>query len=250
MPFKLDHLIIAVDDLETAVADYKAKGFTVTPGGVHASGTTHNALVCFQDGSYLELLALTGQPPLPNADAIDFSPLLQHGEGIVGFALLSDDLDADVTDIRSRGIGISDPKPGGRTRPDGAVLLWKTAMIGENWSPFFIQDVTARPLRVPSKPEYTTHPNGISGIIAVDFAVSDVNRTIEYYERLLNIKSQSSTIMLEYTDLLFEAVAESIQPLHPNAPVGFGLRTTLDIFNFDSALFASLPYRLWIKSHA
>jgi hypothetical protein len=57
---KLDHVIIAVRELDQAVADYIALGFSAIYGGRHASGATHNALVCFQDGAYLELLAPTG----------------------------------------------------------------------------------------------------------------------------------------------------------------------------------------------
>ena len=38
----------------------------MVPGGRHEGGTTHNALIAFRDGSYLELLASTNPfvPPL------------------------------------------------------------------------------------------------------------------------------------------------------------------------------------------
>lgn len=61
MPFQIDHVVIAVSDLARAVADYRALGFTVLEGGVHASDATHNALIGFADGTYLELLASTGR---------------------------------------------------------------------------------------------------------------------------------------------------------------------------------------------
>ena len=53
----LDHVVLVVLDLDAAVAEHRKRGFTVTPGGEHAGGLTHNALVGFQDGSYLELIA-------------------------------------------------------------------------------------------------------------------------------------------------------------------------------------------------
>ncbi|PMP81392.1 MAG: VOC family protein, partial [Roseiflexus castenholzii] len=53
----IDHIVILVRDLLAAIDDYTALGFTVTPGGVHADGATHNALVAFVDGGYLELIA-------------------------------------------------------------------------------------------------------------------------------------------------------------------------------------------------
>ena len=54
---RLDHLVILVRDLGRAVREYEKLGFTVIPGGEHADGLTHNALICFEDGSYLELVA-------------------------------------------------------------------------------------------------------------------------------------------------------------------------------------------------
>jgi catechol 2,3-dioxygenase-like lactoylglutathione lyase family enzyme len=98
--FKLDHVIIAVNDLDQAVEDYRALGFTTIYGGRHANGATHNALVGFQDSTYLELLAPTGDAPQPGVT--DFSPLLAHGEGLVGYALLSHDLPADAQALRAR----------------------------------------------------------------------------------------------------------------------------------------------------
>ena len=53
----LDHVVIVVADLARAVADYEALGFTVAPGGEHADGRTHNALIPFADGMYIELIA-------------------------------------------------------------------------------------------------------------------------------------------------------------------------------------------------
>src|SRR4051794_8519489 len=45
----IDHVVILVNDLAATVADYTALGFTVTPGGEHTGGATHNALVVFAD---------------------------------------------------------------------------------------------------------------------------------------------------------------------------------------------------------
>jgi hypothetical protein len=54
---RLDHLVVLVRDLEGAIGDYGVLGFAVTPGGEHADGLTRNALIPFEDGSYLELVA-------------------------------------------------------------------------------------------------------------------------------------------------------------------------------------------------
>src|SRR5262249_39708681 len=61
--FRLDHVVIAVSDLDQAIADYRRLGFTVNPGGVHHGGASHNALVVFADGSYFELIAYMKPSP-------------------------------------------------------------------------------------------------------------------------------------------------------------------------------------------
>ena len=60
MPWRLllllDHLVLFVDDLTTAIARFESKGFTVTPGGTN--GHMHNALIVFANDTYIELIAL------------------------------------------------------------------------------------------------------------------------------------------------------------------------------------------------
>jgi hypothetical protein len=168
---KLDHVIIAVHDLDQAVEDYRALGFTTTYGGRHASGATHNALVCFQDGTYLELLAPTGDAAQPGTT--DFSPLLQHGEGLVGYALHSSDLLKDAADGRARGANIGEVSEGRRLRPDGIELRWRTASLDGGMSPFLIEDITPRRLRVPDDIETVTHANGVTGIAKLEGADFD-----------------------------------------------------------------------------
>lgn len=231
MPFKLDHLVLTVNDLNQATTYYQALGFTVTPGGFHASGATQNALVYFQDGSYLELLAPTGQAANPDIDAPDYTSLFQNGEGLIGYCLLSEDLASDIAAMRSRGIHVSDPKPGGRTRPDGAVLMWKTASIGESLSPFFIEDVSARPLRVPDKPEYTTHQNGALGIVSLNFAAQDMKAETARYEQLLGHKPDVSyderaiVFSLNQTTRLVINPLSGSTALTPDAPQSYTIET-------------------------
>lgn len=163
LSLSLDHVVIAVADLDAAIADYRALGFTVTPGGVHSSRTTHNALVLFADGAYLELLARTGEAPQPGA--LDFGVLLTGREGLVGYALRSDDLVADAERLRALGHTVEAPQPGERLRPDGALLRWQVARIGGGLNPFLIQDITPREGRVPTGAAYTTHANGARGLL-------------------------------------------------------------------------------------
>ena len=65
---KLDHLILAVGDLEKGIAEFTEKtGVKPTFGGVHKGIGTHNALVSLDNGMYLEILA-----PEDNGGVIEF----------------------------------------------------------------------------------------------------------------------------------------------------------------------------------
>ena len=58
----IDHLVVVVPDLEAGIAAYEGLGFTVVRGGRHPVGT-HNALMAFADGSYMELIAFYQPSP-------------------------------------------------------------------------------------------------------------------------------------------------------------------------------------------
>ncbi|MEH3148137.1 MAG: VOC family protein [Methylobacterium frigidaeris] len=180
MPLTLDHLVIAVADLDRAFADYTALGFTVIRGGEHSNGITHNVLVVFQDGAYLELIAFRR----PNPDDRWSEVFHRAGEGFLDHALLPGDTDAVVAAAQGRGLDIADPVPGGRHRPDGARLDWKTARSPGSDVPFLCGDVTPRALRV-QEGEVRVHPNGVTGIASVTVAVRDVEAARARYAALL-----------------------------------------------------------------
>ncbi|HET7566026.1 MAG TPA: VOC family protein [Gemmatimonadaceae bacterium] len=181
----IDHLVIAVRDLARAAADYQRLGFTVTPGGEHVNGGTHNALIAFADGSYVELLAFT-EPDRPQAHR--WWPLLARGEGLIDFALASDDLAAETDALRARGLDIEGPLDGGRTRPDGRRLAWRTIVVhdapAETPLPFVIEDVTPRALRVPGG-DATEHPLGATRVDGVMVVVDDLHRSAAAFAELI-----------------------------------------------------------------
>lgn len=179
MGFSLDHMVIAVADLDVAVADYRALGFTVYPGGVHHGGVSHNALVIFADGSYFELIAYRQAAP----DVRWWQVLSKAGEGFVDFALLPENTIRDVEAARERGLALDGPIAGGRLRPDGARLDWQIVRPKSTDLPFWCGDVTPRVLRVPEG-EMRTHANGATGIASVTVAVRDVAASAARYAAL------------------------------------------------------------------
>ena len=180
MPLALDHVVIAVTDLEAAMADYRALGFTVVAGGSHPGRTSHNALVVFEDGSYLELIAWKSY----NAAERWCVEHAKHGEGLMDFALLPGDTPAVIAAAKARGLALDGPIDGGRKRPDGAELKWQTGRQATFDLPFLCGDVTPRTLRVPEG-EVRRHANGAAGIESVVVAVHDLEVSIARYRALV-----------------------------------------------------------------
>jgi hypothetical protein len=169
----IDHIVVLVNDLPDAMDDYGRLGFTVELGGEHPGGT-HNALVAFADGTYLELIAFK-EPDQPHTHP--WYDALRHGEGLVAFALGSSDLAAEAEAIRARGLAVDGPDDGSRLRPDGVRLAWRNASAGTGprgrQRPFLIEDVTPRALRVASG-ALARHANSVTGVIDVTLAVANV----------------------------------------------------------------------------
>jgi hypothetical protein len=164
---QLDHVVLVARDLNTAIADHRRRGFTVTPGGEHADGVTHNALIPFADGSYLELVVFRD---LGRALTHRWWRIAADGGGLADFALLSDDLAADSSALAE--LVKTPPKDGGRIRPDGIELKWRTAVLKAPL-PFLIEDITVRELRVPGGAA-AEHANGAKGIASVILGALDV----------------------------------------------------------------------------
>jgi hypothetical protein len=186
--FAFDHAIIAVSDLDAAAADFRALGFSVFYGGRHADGKTHNALIVFADGGYLELLAPVNTNFMSIIDTVDLSSFLDfvaRGDGWAGYALRVDDIQAAALGMIERDLPVSEPVPNGRLRPDGTRILWRTVSIDNSRTPFFITDDTPRALRVPDDPDKITHANGATGVAALIIAVQKLDKGISRYKAML-----------------------------------------------------------------
>lgn len=197
---QLDHVVLVVLDLERAVAEWRSRRFTVTPGGEHSGGLTHNALVGFTDGSYVELIAFhdvaaaRGRHP--------WQAVAERGGGWADFALLSDDLAADAKALGE--LVTQQPENGGRTRPDGVMLTWRSARLTAPL-PFLIEDVTDRDLRVPGGLA-TAHANGTSGIVRVVVGSTDPLELRAKYEALRRIGAPPVTFQVADRDGVVDVI--------------------------------------------
>jgi catechol 2,3-dioxygenase-like lactoylglutathione lyase family enzyme len=198
----IDHIVIAVRNLDAAARNYTQLGFTVVPGGQHPVGT-HNALIAFADGSYIELIAFYRD----NRDH-RWWDALQRGEGLVDFCMQTDDLIGDTARLRAAGVKIEDPVPWSRTRPDGYQLKWVLSLARDEHrgvAPFLIQDETPREERIPRE---TAHRNGAVGIATITVAVADLSQVSHWYRSALGVDGTA----VKHLDVDTQGVAFKISP--------------------------------------
>jgi len=104
----LDHLVLAVKDLEAAAAAYARLGFTVTPRAQHPWGTANHLVQL--GGSFLEILGIDRPERIRPAEPGGFSfgafnrDFLARREGFSMLVLDSRDADADIADFARRGL--------------------------------------------------------------------------------------------------------------------------------------------------
>jgi Glyoxalase-like domain len=133
---ELDHVLVAVDDLEIAAREVEQRyGLASVEGGRHQGLGTANRIVPLGE-TYLELVAVVDRA---EAAASGFGSWVGGAERprLLGWCLRTDDLGAVAGRL---GLTIAD---GSRASPDGTVLRWRMAGLErsaeESSLPFFIE---------------------------------------------------------------------------------------------------------------
>ena len=209
MSLVMDHVIILVDDLERASADFRALGFTVTPGGEHGEGLTHNALIHFADGTFFELLAYkrgwrtSALRWLYRRGALGllarsrrrgglfrFIELSDMPEGLVDFCLLAESLAAATEATEQANLPTPAPLSSSRVRPDGQEVRWDIISILTPALPFLRSPYA--PAITPD-PKATHHRNGARGIARLQIESSDPATLTRLYAQLLGTTPLAGT---------------------------------------------------------
>jgi hypothetical protein len=133
---ELDHVLIAVSDLEAAAREVEQRhGLAAVEGGRHEGLGTANAIVPL-GGTYLELVAVVDEA---EAARSGFGSWVAGGDlpRLLGWCVRTDDLDSVAGRLD---LTIAD---GARARPDGTVLRWRMAGLERSAEepslPFFIE---------------------------------------------------------------------------------------------------------------
>jgi catechol 2,3-dioxygenase-like lactoylglutathione lyase family enzyme len=182
VPRGIDHLVLAVRDLDRARETYRRLGFTLTPEARHPFGT-RNSLVQLAD-QFLELVALGDAAAIPEPSASFFSfaafnrDFLAKREGLSMLVLRSHDTNITHAELATAGLRTYDPVPFERIArgPDGAER--KVAFTMDFTSDPRIADAAFFTCQhhYPEnfwKPEYQRHANGARSVESVILVADD-----------------------------------------------------------------------------
>ena len=182
---KLDHLIVAVNDLDEAESNYK-KIFGVEPvwKGEHKELGTANVIFNFKN-TYFELLSSKG-----NGLGAEFvnNSISENGEGLIGQALGTEDIKETRKLLAEKGFSISEPLEGvGENSINKEIRKWKNIFLPPELTrgifSFIIQHTNGS---LPQVKEYK-----ISSISKLDHVVintNDADGFINIYKNIFNIR--------------------------------------------------------------
>ena len=237
----VDHVIIGVTDLNGAARDYAdTLGFAVSVGGVHPNLGTQNRLIVL-DPEYVELIArlpghASGAAP---TGASPITAMFVRAPGAIGYALASDDIDADVAAMRARGVPVGDPVAGRLEGPHGSARGWRMAYVDDDaglgvepWRlPFIIQHDSAgaeRLARIAQPDPLRAQLNGAARLDHVTVAVRDLATGLRAYALAyaLEVTEEGEDAMLGARTArlpLEQGTIVLAAPLAPDGPLARGL---------------------------
>lgn len=172
---RLDHIIVAVKNLDTAATSWRKLGFTLTPRGLHEGKGTGNHCIMFPN-SYIELLGIVDDIGTKGRLA---QRVNERGEGGMGLAWGADDADKTCAALRAAGVEAEDPND--LSRPldlDGTrhTVKFRNIMLPKLDLPGTMQFVCTHvtPELTRARREWMLHPNGATGIAEVLIAANDI----------------------------------------------------------------------------
>ena len=186
----IDHIIIGVQDLEKAAAQFAQKlGLLASGGGIHPTGGTANRIIVIGD-TYLELIAVRA----PSEAQQSMLDRLAKGEGYLNVVLASNDIEGDGAAMRARGVTIIGPKPGQLRSADGRSRGWsridvEQPVLAQHY-PFLIQHDSAGAERRHRLAGWTTppeHPLGVTRVLSATIAVAHLQEASQRFSHIYGL---------------------------------------------------------------
>ena len=182
---KLDHLIVAVKDLQEAENNYQ-KLFGMGPvwSGTHKELGTSNSLFNFQN-TYFELLAPTSEGL--GADLVNYY-LDTTGEGLIGMVFATEDIAGVHSSLQEKKFLVGDPADGeGINSSDQQVRKWKNLFLPPELTRgifSFVIGHTEGNLPQPKDLEPSS-PHKLDHVV---INTNDADGFIEIYQDIFNIR--------------------------------------------------------------
>ena len=173
----LDHPVLAARDLDVARVTCERLGFTIPPRGSHIEWGTGNLCIMFPD-DYLEIRGIV--------DASRFTMNLdkhldQFGEGLMGVAFRTDDVQTSYREMVDHGMRVAEPRrltrnfehPEGWTQPSFDLCVPEPDDIEGLMHVVVLQHLTPELIR---RPDFLAHPNACVGVNAMAGIIDDTKR--------------------------------------------------------------------------
>ena len=191
----LDHLIIAVNNLDEAENNYK-KIFGMEPvwRGEHKELGTSNSLFNFNN-TYFELLSATGDGL--GAALVNYY-LDQDGEGLIGLVLGTDNIEGAASSIREKGYVVAEATLGeGSNFKDNNTRKWKNLFLPPELTrgifSFIIEHTDGE---LPSQNNTNeSNPNKLDHVV---INTNDADGFITIYKDLFNIRLALDKVVKEW----------------------------------------------------
>lgn len=189
----IDHVVVAVRDLERARMGWTRLGFTLTPHGRHLGQGTANYCIMFAR-DYLELLGAVE----PDGEAGRLAAFLARREGPMALALAPQgSADEAAAALAALGLHPGEPRPLGRQLelPEGTVVpRFALVALPPEETPaldcFVCMHLTPDLMR---RPEWLDHPNGAQGLRTVFVVAADTASLLPAYDRLFGLHEVTTT---------------------------------------------------------
>jgi len=178
----LDHVSICGANLDALRHAFGDAGIASDLLGPQADGATQAAILGFDDGSYIELVA----PMNPGAAAgSGWAKFMSDEEVPCAWTVGTNSLQEDVDRLKQAGIAVTAPARGNRKRADGMSLEWTTADVGSTTPgailPSIIEDQTPRAWRAPVSASVKGAP--VTGIANVVLGVNNLEAAVALFHK-------------------------------------------------------------------
>ena len=215
----IDHVIVAVNDLDRARMAWERLGFTLTPRGRHLQQGTGNYCIMFPR-DYIELLGVVDAAQ--GTGGLD--AFLAPGEGLRGLAFATCFGDETAAALARRGLHPAAPRDLARQLelPEGTVLpRFKLVVLPPEETPalssFVCQHLTPELVR---RPGWLAHANGAVGIAGVTVMVDATEPLRGAYDKLFGAGADAAgavlTVHAGAHSIVF-ATPDDFAALHPEA---------------------------------